>query len=190
MNQKKNEERTLIRRMATIILIVALLLVFLFAIFYRREIRISEGDLRGSVDFLSCQAKTALEPFFDSNTAMEQTHDVKIIFGEESFDKINYTFTGKFSSNENATTAMADMHAKYNIYMNEINVYQENLQPTFSVIGSDGIINFSIDKSNFTSGTAKLVFLDEEEFMMADQYEVDDFVRILNREGFSCKYRD
>lgn len=138
---------------------------------------------------LDCESPSPVDPFFATYNAITTSHRVKIEFRSSFFDKASFTYTATYNSDAEASTASSLLHADYNIYMgSKTGIYQEDLFPTFSIIGPKNIINLYISEKYLDSGTARLIFLDEEELnglMSSSTPEV--MQNIYEQKGFSCK---
>ena len=125
--------------------------------------------------------------FFEDTGAMNYSDKIKILFDNDNLDSINYTFSGSFNSEKSATDASSEMHAKYNTHMSETNVDQEALYPTFTVDGTNLLVNFSITNKDLNSKTAELVFIDNDQFKKLKNASVDTVKNIYKQNGFDCK---
>lgn len=140
-----------------------------------------------SVDSLVCSSSTPQSPFFKPQGASNPKHELKIILKNDHAEKVNYSYTGRFSSNQAAEDELSILHANYNKYMGGINIYQEDLYPTFSAIDNDGHINLYLDRSTLTADTAIFAFLSSAEYAGLENYSADKLTEIYTKKGFSCQ---
>ena len=71
--------------------------------------------------------------------------------------------------------------------MSKTNIDQEALQPTFSTIGNNAIINLSLDDKTLTSATAKIISLNDEQYAKIGNYSVEEIAGICKNKGFHCE---
>lgn len=166
---------------------IIIVLVVIFTGGTSKDSYTSGGDNTVTVTSLVCTSNVPQDPFFKPQGAHNPQHELKIIFENDGVDKINYSYAGKFSSEELAKEEISKMHASYNKYMGGIDVYQEDLYPTFSTIGSDGYANLYLDKSTLTADTAIFAFLSGNEYSNLKNYSVDALSSIYAEKGFSCQ---
>ncbi len=182
----KDRARKNVMIVGAVLIVVAIVFVIL-SLTKKTELYISGDSEPITTDYLLCSAHSPSNAFFESNDAKQNEHKVKIIFKNNSIESINYTYTAKFASEKIASEVMDAMHAKYNIYMNDIGIYQEDLLPTFSVIDTEDIINFSVKNNYYTSGISRLVFLDADSFIPIGNLTKEIVQDKLEERGFSCK---
>ena len=182
------ENRSRYKVIGVMCILILIILIPFIIIFSGKEEHTSVDT--GKITLISsvyCSASVINEPFFVSYDANKTLHELKILFSNGSIDKINYTFTREYNSNEQANEAIATSHADYNIYMSKTNIDQEALQPTFSNIGNNAIINLSLDDKTLTSATAKIISLNDEQYAKIGNYSVEEIACIYKNKGFHCE---
>ena len=152
-----------------------------------KETNVSIKKDQSTLDILDCVSSSPEDPFFTHSTEIDAEHRVKTKYQNETFDGFNFTYTGTYQSTEAAEEALSWMHADYNKYIAGVDIYQEDLYPTFSAMDSKAIINLSLPKKYLNSGTAKFVFIDNEEFINLGNMTIQDLQKLYESKGFSCK---
>ena len=177
-------------RIIFILVFIVLIISLIFILLTPKETYVhGDGDAQMVfTDILQCKSSNPDVSFFTYD-AEKSEHTIKIIFKDNKINKINYTFDGNFSSDKKAETTLSQMHAEYNTYMGGTSIYQENLTPTFSLLGSEIIINLFIDEKYFVPSTAKIVFLDGNEYVRARDGNIDEIEEIYKSKGFLCDYK-
>lgn len=185
----KNRQLLKMAKICGVVAVCVLMIIFGVVLAQPKEIRISEKNDNEATTVLDCKSSVAtLDAFFVSDVADDFMHEVKLIFDDDdNFSTINYTYSGVFNSEEDAGTALSLMHADYNIYMGKTNIYQEDLYPTFSVLGARGIVNLFIERNDLTVDTAKFIFLDSEQYEEVDEMTIDEVKMLYESKGFVCK---
>lgn len=168
-----------------IIVIVVILLLFLTG---KSESYTSNTTRENSISILDCKSEKPNEKFFSHNAESTATHEIKIIFDNNAIDKLTYTYIGRYVTNTEAKDAISWMQGDYNKYMGTTSVYQEDLTPTFSVIGTEAIINLYFNTNTFNSETARFVFLDDGEYTAAKNMSAKNIEKIYREKGFSCEF--
>ena len=167
-----------------LVLVVGLVLVFLMN---RTETRTWHDETTTTTGSLVCTNASPANAFFKHDDEVSAEHKIKVTFKGDQFDKLNYTYTGEFESNEEATSALSEMHADYNIYMGENGLDQEALYATFSPMENEGVINLYISRDDFNSATAKFVFLSNGEFKKMGKYSAEEVQKVYKNKGFTCQ---
>lgn len=172
---------------AIVIIIAMIIVALLFLLFGSyRETRTSQETITSAVAALDCKSTQPLQNVFSYKSNDSATHELKITFDNERIDKINYIYTGRFTDASATENALAEMHAKYNTYMGTTEIYHEDLTPVFTVDGTEGRINLFIERKKFTAGTAKLVFLDDDEYAKMKKAGIEDVKKLYENKGFRC----
>lgn len=172
----------------TIVFIFVMIVALAIFLMKGSETLITTEDKYETISVLDCNAMSpTVDPLFISSTASNADHHVKLEFRGKSFDKASYIYTGKYQSNEEAEDALSLLHADYNIYMGSTGIYQEDLYPTFSTIGSENVINLFIPKKFLNTSTARLIFLDSEELDDLNNSTIEHMQETYEKKNFSCK---
>lgn len=188
--KKKSKNEKLMSSIATWIVIIAVSIglgVAVFMLFRGEETHISTGTVETLIKSLVCNATNPKNPFFVSDTAEEFNHEIKVTYHGETADKISYIYDGTYASNNMADTAGAALHADYNIYLGENGVYQESLYPTFSVVDNKLKVSLYADYKKLSSVTARLFFINAEEFHDLNNYSAEELGNLYAEKGFSCE---
>lgn len=166
---------------------IIIILIIIAILNSGKEQRISTHNTEMSTRAVYCKGSVVNNPFFNRYSSMDRQHEIKVVFHDDQIDKINYTYTGKYEKEELATKDVSLLHADYNIYMSKTSIDQEALLPTFSVINTDIIVNYSVDKETLTSETARLVFLDDKQYSKLPSYSINDAMSLYKNKGFHCE---
>ena len=188
--EKKSKNKKMASLIATGIVIIAVSIglgAAVFMLFRGEETHISTNTAETIIKSLVCNAANPKNPFFISETAENYNHEIKVTYRGETADKISYMYDGVYVSNSVADTAGASLHADYNIYMGENGVYQESLYPTFSVVDNKLKVSLYADYKKLNSVTAKLFFINAEEFHDLDNYSAEELSNLYAEKGFSCE---
>lgn len=152
-----------------------------------RETKTSEPQAETAVSALYCKSAVPVEPFFDSRSASEALHEIKVTFNKGVPDKFSYTYSGVYGSESEADQMRSRFHADYNIYLGTNNVNQESLYPTFTFDGAKAKINlFGVGEESLNSVTARFFFLSADVVRELETYSSDELMKIYADRGFSC----
>ena len=188
--EKRPKNKKLMSSMATWIVVIAVsigLSVAVSMLFRGEETYTSTGATETAIKSLVCNATDPENPFFISRIAENYNHEIKVTYRDEMADKIFYVYGGSYVSNNVASTAEATLHADYNKYMGDNEVYQESLYPTFSVVDNKLKISLYTDYKKLNSVAAKLFFIDKEEFHDLNNYSAEELGNFYTEKGFSCE---
>lgn len=170
----------------TLAAIVAIIIILL-NIFTPKDSHITSEDSLQSIEAVHCKTENLASPFFETNGAKNVEHEVKITLMNDKVDKMSYTYIGLFESKDETEKALSALHAKYNIYMDTTDIYHEDLYPTFSNLGTKGIINLYIQDKTFNLDTAKLILLSDYEYEQFSGYNIETLAKIYENKGFVCE---
>ena len=187
--EKKSKNKKIISSAATWIVAIAVsiaLSVVAFMLFSSKETHILANTTETTIRSLVCSSADPKNPFFVSGTETNN-HELKVTYRGETADKISYNYDGSYASNSVADTAGSSLHADYNIYMGENGSYQDNLYPTFSVVDNKLKVSLYTEYGKINSVTAKLFFINAEEFHDLDNYSIEDLGNLYAEKGFSCE---
>lgn len=187
--RNRHNKKIIIRAMvfALIVGIVALVIWFLT---YKNESYTSTETGGSDYGSLECTSSNPTEPFFAHETAQRATHDVKILFTGGEMKEMSYRYDGTYNSDNSAKDAEAWMHADYNKYMGENGVKHGILNPVFSVSKSKLTISLYAESKKVNKAVARLFFINEEEYGKMGGYAVQDYRKIYESKGFTCKIQD
>lgn len=152
------------------------------------EVRKGDGGTVEKQEALVCAAGEVEGMFFSNGAVSEVKNEIKILFSGSKMNKIFYSYTGEYQSEETAKKVNDIMHADYNTYMGRSGAYQESLLPTFAYIGSMERIDLSSGIGELNTVTARLFFLDGEEIDNIKEYSISEWKEFYEDKGFSCKY--
>ena len=185
--EKKSKNKKIISSMATWIVAIAVsiaLSVAAFMLFGSKETHISASTTETTIKSLVCNSANPKNPFFISETAETNNHELKVTYRGETADKISYNYDGSYASNSVADTAGSSLHADYNIYMGE---NAESLYPTFSVVENKLKISLYTEYRKLNTKNAILFFINADEYQGLGDYSVDDLKNLYEGQGFSCE---
>lgn len=186
----KGKPRSKIGKTLTICGIIAMILIVIavsiIILLQPKETHISSGTEKSSIEVLDCVSSVQNEPFFVSDKAIDSNHEVKITFNNNKPDKYNYTYIGKFDSNKIAEEELSWLHGDYNNYMGKIDIYQEDLSPSFTVLDNDVIINLYLDNKTLAVDTARFLFLTSEQFVNIKKMPITEVAKIYKNRSFNC----
>lgn len=193
MSDKVPEKRGKFLRIPEIIVFFILICILVLAVVILNggsESRTSINVNTNSIGILDCKSENPTGRFFSYESEKKSMHEVKIAFDDDGINKLSYTYTGNFSSNEEVVEALSSMHADYNKYMGTKDTYQEDLTPTFSPINLEAIINLYINEKTFNYDTARFVFLTDEEYAGIKTMSTKSIEKLYSGKGFSCKFSE
>ena len=187
MNETTKKKRThLVFYILIFIAAVAGATAILLGLFGSKETYYSSTAEPSNVGSIYCVASTPDTPFFTSENALSEKHEVKVTFKSDSPDKVAYSYTGTFATAEEAHQAHADYHAKYNIYMGANNLDSETLTPHFLDVDNTARIDLFAEKKNLDITTAPLFYLSTREAVNFYRYTDENFRTNLESRGFTC----
>lgn len=158
----------------------------LVAVFDQKETKISIKSEQPSNSLLVCNASDPVSPFFTSSVAMATKHELKYFFEGDNVSKISYKYVGSFGSEQEAKDELSLMNFKYDSYMGDTQIYQEDLSPVFLVLENDATISLFLTREKFTTETAPLVFLSQENFEKLKKASIDGIKDTYEALGFTC----
>ena len=126
--------------------------------------------------------------FFDSSSTNKVKTEIKVLFKNDVLDQLFYTYTGKYSSNDNAEHDEAVQHAKYNIYFGENGASPDILSPSFSTVEDKFSITLYAEKLDYINGiTSKLFFISEDEITKFKGNSIESVKLFYENKGFKCE---
>lgn len=151
-----------------------------------KETHTSEGDEYVTTTSLYCSAENPQDAFFVANDAVSAKHNLRFFFRNNKVSDISYIYKSDYGASTAASRDLADMRAKYNIYMTKTPINQEALTPVFVVIENSANINLFLSESTFVVEMAPLVFLNQTNYENIDNLSVDGVKSMYEGLGFSC----
>ena len=189
--QKKQKTRKIGSIVAVVIVILAVVVIIalcLSLLLRDHEEVVTKTQPTESLHAVVCEAEGTLEDeFFSPTGATDIDHTIKITYHTDDAEEINYTYEAEYPTPQMATEAEATLHAQYNKYMQTM---ADELSPSFSLVDDDLKINFFVKAYDLTSGLAKMVFINKDEFDQMSGFAVADLVKIYQNKGFSCEYKN
>ena len=182
---KKNSKMTVWFLIFSGLFVVAMIILFFTN---GRETRISSGQNDDSIMALRCVVEHGLEDaFFASSSANTIENELKLTFKNSKLDKLFYSYTGVYRSNEMAVADEAVLHAKYNIYMGSHDQQQDSLVPAYSIVKSKLIITlYADDYSKINAVTSDFFFLDSDKLGEYEGYSIEEMEKYYEAKDFSC----
>lgn len=148
----------------------------------------SDGDEVTATEYLYCSASDPKNPYFESSKASNAVHEIKYTFKNGATDRISYTYTGEFDSENSAKAELSKMTFKYNDYMGTTQLYQQDLNPTWTVLDNKAIINlFMTNGATLTSETMRFVFLGYEQLRSLASASAESLKGYYESLNFTCK---
>lgn len=164
----------------------ALALAFFFLL-SGKETRVSETFENNSIMALECKIGAVSDSFYTSSIANTVQNDIKLTYKEKKIDKLFYTFTGVYRSDEVAAQDETTLHAKYNIYVGDHDVAMESLAPTYSVNKSKLILTLYADQyARINPVTAIFFFIDNDRIDGFEDYSIEEAKKYYETKGFVC----
>ena len=173
-----------------ILVFVAIIIFLIVQALLPKETHTSSDDTTSSVGSLYCKSANPVDPFFASEKATAANHELKITLKDNRPDKMSYTYTGTFDSEETTSGVLSNMTASYNIYMGKTGIRIDELYPTFSNLGTTGIINLYLDDETFNKDTARFMFLSESDYADFDRISVNTLKSLYRTKGFTCQINE
>lgn len=188
--RKKEKNKKLIRDTVVVVIVSLILSVLIMLLLNGSETHTSSQSEGVKISSLYCESGAPVDPFFVSPGVINPKHELKVTFRAGELDKISYNFYGTYSDNKTAETASSRLHADYNIHMGQNDVYQEIYYPTFVATGNSVKVNLYADKGTVKPATAKIFFLNSEQYANMNSYSSDDFTKVYADRGFSCIFHE
>ncbi len=187
-NNKQNKRTSNIIKTCVLIAIfagVAALMVFLLN---GNTKYVSDGDESTATKYLYCVASGPKNPYFESEKALNATHEIKYTFKDGATNIISYTYNGEFNSEKDARAELSKMTFKYNDYMGATQLYQQDLDPTWTVLNNKAIINlFMTNGKTLTSETMRFAFLGYEQLRSLASASAESLKEYYESLNFTCK---
>lgn len=181
----KNNKSVLFTVIALFLIIIA---VFLWILLNGKETRTSNSGDNESISVLYCSTNGIEDAFFTSETANTIKNEMKITFKGDKLDKIFYAYNGAYRSTEVAQEDEARLHAKYNIYMGENDISQEDLSPSYAVTSSKLHLTLYVEDYNkINLVTSVFFFIDEDEINKYKNYSIDEMKSFYEEKNFKCQ---
>ena len=150
------------------------------------EVVSHSSDSKIATKAVYCQSNKTTNTFLLTNSPVNATHEIKIP-SNDSNTFISYTYTGNYDTHENALNEEATSHAKFNTLLQESGIDAKDLYPTFSVVDSSLIINYTLSKKLLNESTAKLLLLQQEDLSIFLNGEREQVNNLYTKKGFTCK---
>jgi len=173
-----------------LILIIGLILIIIWLLTFEKESISTTEPENTNYASLECTSSSPTNPFFSSSTVQRFTHEIKVLISNNKIKEMSYRYDGTFNSSDAAESARAWMHTDYNKYMQANNVYQEILNPVFSVQKSKVTVSLYAESKKINLTVARLFFIDENDFESIDDYTAEDLKKLYESKGFSCQNYD
>lgn len=176
--------------LSVIMVVAALVFIILFLVAQGKETRISEKREDSTIRLLYCKANLPVDPFFVSGMAKEYSHEIKVTFRGERIDKISYNYYGVYDDERLADAGRSELHADYNEYMSDNGLIPEDLYPIFDYDGSTSKVTLYGSRNDNTLNiiTARLFFLNYDEYDRLDNISGEDLKNIYIDKGFYCNF--
>lgn len=147
----------------------------------------SEEEKISRADSVFCVASDLEKTFFDLIPGSKPRHEIKIAFKGDKPDKIFYNFSDTYVDSDVASAVESKAHADYNIYMSERGVSTGAINATFSAAEKDVRISLYTNIKSLINATTGLYFLDMGDFQKIRSYSVEEFAKLYENKGFSCR---
>lgn len=187
MKDKKKESGYLIAGTFILATIIVLILVVVWFFTNNHETIISEEFNQGAVSSLECSSTDDEDAFFSSEAAQRFEHIIKILFYDENLKETSYRFNATYNSDSMAEKNKVKLHADYNKYMSAVGLNSESLNPVFSMDKSKLMVSLYAEAKKLDSAVARLFFIDTDDYAKISDYSVDDFSKMYESKGFTCK---
>ena len=184
MVERKNEH---LAGWAAVVIIVALVLILSIILSQKKEVHISNGGQVLQVYSLECSSSGAEDTFFRPNEAQRYTETIRATFREDRLEDISYEFLGTYQTDAAVEQDIANLHARYNIYMGEQKVNPESLSPVFSPMNTKLKITLFGDKDKLNTATARMFFLTSDEVDKPKTLSLKKIRKIYEAKGFACQ---
>ncbi len=160
--------------------------VGIYFLFQEKETNISSGvDIQKSNSIICESTNPNFATIFNSS-AKESNYTIKIISKDNTADKISFEFDGVYETSDQAYTGNSTMHADYNNYMADVELSPDSLTPVFSYDEIKSKVILSGEFGDLNNSTAKLFYLDSEEFQNLDNYSIEEISNLYQSKGFHC----
>lgn len=177
------------KKIKYIVLALVLILIALFILFFLNGTvtRTSEDISKDKISALNCKAGRIEDGFFVSETANTSSNEIKVTFKNGEMDKIYYTFSGVYRSEDVAEADDTLLHAKYNIYMGENGIEQGSLNPSYSVVQSKYYLRLYVDDYDKINEVTRIFFfIDKEDLDKFNSYSLDTLESYYEKKNFRC----
>lgn len=185
----KKEQKKIID-IGILILIIGIILMIIWILSFKKESVSTTEPQNNNYASLECTSSSPTNPFFTSTTVQRFTHEIKVLFSDQKIKEISYRYDGTYNSNEAAESAKAHLHAEYNKYMARNGVYEETLNPVFSTNKSKLMVSLYAETKKINPTVARLFFISADDYQTIDNYTAEDFKKLYESKGFSCKNYD
>ncbi len=185
-----NKNRTAIIGFFVVVLVSLFVLIVFWFFTNGKTTHISEQTEYGSISSLVCKNDHSDGAFFSSESVQRYTHTVTVMFMGGSLSDMSYNYEGIYRTASFAEADMARMHAKYNKYMGEVDVYSESLNPIFSTDETKVKISLYAELKKLSRVTLPLFFLSKDDHDGLDKLDADSLKKKFENSGFSCTFRE
>ena len=177
------------KKIKYIVLALVLILIALFILLFLNGTvtRTSEDISKDEISALNCKAGRIEDGFFVSETANTTNNDIQITFKNGKLDKMYYTFSGVYRSEEVAEAEDVLVHSKYYGYMGENGFDVGYLNPSFSVVKSKYYFRLYVDDyDRINEVTRVFFFIDKEDLDEFNSYSLDTLESYYEKKNFRC----
>ena len=186
---KSNRTNKWLSIFSTLLVVVAIIVVIALVVnqaMIGSEQHISRSTPETVISWVECDATNPTGGFFTTpDTALDNDHDLKIIYHGDNAERISYEYESGYPSYVDATEAEAKLHADFNEFTGNL---AESFNPSFARDGDELKIKLISDFSELSRDTAELFFISNEEFDSMQDYNVKKLVEIYQSKGFHCEY--
>lgn len=185
MSEEKNN-KTLIIKTVCLVLIICLVGVVVWLLTNTRETVTTSGYNNPVSSSLECKSSHPVEPFFDSSNSTKSEHVIRLLFKNDALNEMSYDYDATFETEGDATYAEAVLHAKYNQYMGDHQLYKDDYSPSFSAIKNEVRMSIYADDKKIMRGILPLFYIPDDKFENLGSLKPKDFKDIYAKQGFTC----
>ena len=187
---ESNTRRQQILYIGIVVAIVIALIAILCLLFNGNRTYTSDNGTSYSISVLHCEASDIDGAFFAPDNTINNKHEIKITYQQDTVNKISYTYKSDYQTTASADNVNAVLHAKYNKYMAQYDLDPMTLNPIFSVIDNKLSINLLSEVSDINTPIGVLFFLDSNEVTQITHTSLDSLSKVYTQKGFVCKIKE
>lgn len=190
MNNNKRKQRIDAVKIVFLVCIIALVI---YALTYKRETHIYETSDNSNTSALVCTSNSndSEVMFFNSDNVSNAEHKVKLVYINDTINKISYEFTGEYDSEWVAKEAKGSFNTKYNIYMGNHNLELNTLSPVFQYVGNKAKVELYLDDyKNMNPTIGELFFISSTSLDSIAKESKEETKNYYEKKGFSCIIKD
>ena len=133
--------------------------------------------------------KQASDEILTTTNPLSVTETAKIIYRNDEFDRISFTYEGQYIDESGATKAENELHAGYYNYIGSVGIGIIDYSNNYSIVGDKVVMDLSSGKKDTPASILKLYSYDLS--TKVSEATSEEIIQNYTSKGFNCnKYNE